>query len=88
MNIIEPLPRNVFEISGSEVNNTCIFDGDNGQLPVRVKFQRRKEVGLDWFDIPDTERVYQTNKTEGETWDHLFDLFRLTMHSQSERWNI
>ena len=64
--LIEPYPNNVFAISGSAVNFTCIFVGDNGQPPLRVTFQRRKEIRYEWFDIPDTERVFQTNKTEGE----------------------
>ena len=70
MTILKPLPGNVFAISGSQVNFTCIFVGDNGQPPARVKFQRKK-VRLDfideWLEIPDTQRVFQTNITEGET---------------------
>ena len=66
MKIIEPDPNNVYALSGSVVNITCIVDGDNGQPPLRVTFQRRKRIGSPWFDIPDTERVFHTNKTEGE----------------------
>lgn len=66
--IIDPLPQNVFAISGSQVNITCIVVGDNGLPPVRVKFQRRKllpNYEEKWLDIPETETVFQTNKTEG-----------------------
>ncbi|KAL9986540.1 hypothetical protein ACROYT_G000706 [Oculina patagonica] len=63
--LVEPYPNNVFAISGSAVNFTCIFVGDNGKPPLRVMFQRRKEIEFQWYDIPETERVYQTNKTEG-----------------------
>lgn len=67
MTLIEPYPDNVFAISGSTVNFTCIFVGDNGQPPLKVIFQRsRGETGKYWFDIPDTKRVFQTNKTAGK----------------------
>lgn len=36
--------------------------------PVRVRFQRRKalpDFRYEWLDIPETETVFQTNKTEG-----------------------
>lgn len=67
---IDLLPQNVFAISGSRYNFTCIFVGDNGLPPVRVRFQRRKTLAdfrHEWLDIPETETVFQTNKTEGET---------------------
>lgn len=63
--ILEPKPNNAFAITGSEINFTCIVVGDNGEPPVRVKFQRKKL--LFWQDIPDTDRVYQTNRTEGKS---------------------
>lgn len=66
MKIVAPYPNNIFAISGSAVNVTCIFVGDNDQPPRRVTFQRRKEDGDDWFDIQDSERVFQTNKTQGD----------------------
>ena len=64
VNIIKPYPANQFPIAGSPLNSTCIFVGDNGKPPVRVKFQRKTDP-LTWEDIPDTDRVYQTNETEG-----------------------
>lgn len=62
--IIEPYPNNTFPIAGSTLSSICIVVWDHRKPPVRVKFQR-KAGPLTWKDIPDTDRVYQTNKTEG-----------------------
>ena len=65
--VVDPLPQNAYGITGSQLSFTCIVVGNNGTPPVKVKFQRKtKEVLSDWFDIPDTDRVFQTNKTEGK----------------------
>ena len=63
--IFPPLPRNLFPFIGSEVHNTCHFIGENGQPPLWVKFQKKKEP-QNWMDIANTERVYQTNATHGK----------------------
>jgi len=67
--IILPFPNNAFAITGSVQYSKCIVQGDNGQPPFKVKFQRK--VLDEWSDIPDTDRVFQTNKTEGKSVDLL-----------------
>lgn len=62
--LLEPYPSDPFPIAGSELSSTCVFEGDNGNPPERVKFQRKS--GPFWSDIPDSDRVYQTNKTSGD----------------------
>ena len=64
--IVQPYPNNVYAISGSAVNFTCIFVGDNNQPPLRVTFQRSDKDGIVWSDIKDSERMFQTNETQGD----------------------
>ena len=70
MKILLPFPNNALAITGSVFDSTCIVQGDNGQPRLKVKFQR-KGVSDEWLGIPDTDRAFQTNKTEGKSVDPL-----------------
>jgi len=85
VNIVAPYPNNIFAISGSAVNVTCIFVGDNDQPPGRVTFQRRNENGDDWFDIQDSERVFQTNKTQGNRSRVTLHFTNITVQDDQEK---
>ncbi|KAL9986542.1 hypothetical protein ACROYT_G000709 [Oculina patagonica] len=83
--IIKPYPNDAFVLSGSAVNFTCIIVGDNGQSPLRVTFQRRKEIGDPWFDIANTERVFQTNETEGNRTSATLHVMNITVEDDHDK---
>lgn len=85
VSIVQPLPDDIYAISGSAVKTTCIFVGNNNQPPLNVTFQRSDEDEIKWFDIQDSERVFQTNETQGDTTSATLHFTNITVQDDQEK---